>query len=193
MSIVVGEITQALHRWSSGNPHAFDQLVDLVYEEMRGIARGLLANERGGHTLQSTALVHETYLRLLGQNQIQWNSRAHFFGAAARAMRRILVDHARQRAAGKRGAGAPHDPLTPELAIAFEPDLNVIALDHALDQLAALDPERARVVELRYFAGLTIEETASLMGISDSAVNRDWAFARAWLFRRLQGAAENLA
>lgn len=187
MSIIVGEITQALQRWSSGNPEAFPHLVDLVYEEMKVIARGLLTREREGHTLQSTALVHETYLKLLANNQMQWSGRAHFFGAAARAMRRILVDHARQRSAGKRGAGAPHEPLEPELAIACEPDLNVIALDQALDELTALDPARAKVVELRYFAGLTIEETASILGISDSAVNRDWAFARAWLFRKLQG------
>lgn len=191
MSIIVGEITQALHRWSSGNPEAFPHLVDLVYEEMKGIARRLLAQERGGHTLQSTALVHETYLRLLANNQIQWSGRAHFFGAAARAMRRILVDHARQRFAAKRGAGAQHEQIEPELAIALEPDLNVIALDQALDELAALDPARAKVVELRYFAGLTIEETAAILGISDSAVNRDWAFARAWLFRKLQGLPVN--
>lgn len=181
------DITHLLNRWSAGDAAAFDDLVPLIYSEMKSIARRLLNGERSGHTLPSTGLVHEAYLRLVDQNRIQWSGRAHFFGAAANAMRRILVDHARQRLAAKRGSGVQTEELEAALGIAFELDVDVIALDRALDEFAAFDPARARVVELRYFAGLSIDETASLLEVTPSAVNRDWAVARAWLFRRLNG------
>lgn len=185
-NLPVGEITELLNRWKEGDQVAFEQLVDLVYDEMRGVARRLLASERNGHTLQCTALVHEAYLRLVDQTRIQWQGRAHFFSAAANAMRRVLVDHARKRLAAKRGNGATHTDLADAyLTIAFEPDLDVVALDEALTEFSLLDPARARLVELRYFAGLSIEETAALLQVSPSAVNRDWAVARVWLYRRL--------
>lgn len=182
----MGEITDQLNRWAGGDQAAFEDLVALVYDEMRGIARRMLLGERSNHTLQSTALVHEAYLRLVDQTRIQWQGRAHFYAAAANAMRRVLVDNARKRLSAKRGNGAPHDELgDASLTIAFEPDLDVVALDQALSELEAFDAARARVVELRYFAGLSIDETAAILKVSPSAVNRDWAVARAWLYRKL--------
>ena len=154
---------------------------------MKSIAGRLMREERQGHTLESTALVHEAYLRLVDQGRMQWNGRGHFFGAAANAMRRILVDHARQRLAAKRGGGAAREEIDAAIRVALEPDLDVVAIDEALRALEAFDPHRARVVELRYFGGLSIEETAELLGVSPSAVNRDWTVARAWLFRQLGG------
>lgn len=184
----MGEVTDLLRRWNEGDDSAFDELMPFVYNEMRSVARRLLNSERIDHTLNSGGLVHESYLRLLEQNRVQWSSRGHFFGAAANAMRRILVDHARQRLANKRGAGARKIGLQDlTLQVSSGPDIDVVALDDALNQLGAFDPARARIVELRYFAGLSIEETASLLGVSSSAVNRDWAIARAWLLRRLRG------
>lgn len=141
--------------------------------------------------LQTTALVHEAYLRLVDQSRVKWEGRTHFFGAAAVTMRRILVEQARRRLRAKRGGGAEHDSLDDALTIALEPDLDVIALDLAIEDLAKLDADRARVVELRYFAGLSIDETAELLGVSPSAVNRDWTFAKAWLYRRLAGNGGN--
>lgn len=179
------EITDLLHRWTRGDAQAFDDLVPLVYADLKQHARRFLMQERHAATLDCTSLVHEAYLRLVDQNRIQWNGRGHFFGAAAVAMRRVLVEHARQRLAAKRGSGAVREPLEEDMAVASERDLDVLALDGALQELAEVDPERARVVELRYFGGLSIEETAVVTGTSPSSVTRDWAFARAWLNRRL--------
>lgn len=182
----MAEITALLRRWGEGDAAARDELVDLVYKEMRAIAQALMRNERPGHILNTTALAHEAYLRLAGQHQMDWQNRAHFYGAAANAMRRILVDEARKRLSAKRGAGATPESLDAVLTISLEPDLDILALDTALDELAALDPERARVVELRYIIGLSIEETAELLGRSPQSVSRDWTAARAWLARRLR-------
>ncbi len=146
-----------------------------------------MRHERPGHLLGTTALVHEAYLRLVDQNRLSWQGRAHFFGAAAKAMRRILVDDARKRLAAKRGAGSVAVNLDLALTIATEPDLEVVALNAALDELAQMDPSRARVVEWRYFTGLTLEETAEILGCSPQAVSRNWTVARAWLARRLHG------
>lgn len=181
----MSDVTDLLKRWNAGDQSAFEALIAIVYKEMKGIARHLLRNERPGHTLDTHALVHEAYLRLVDQTQADWNNRAHFFGAAANVMRRILVDQARRRLAAKRGGGAAHEDLEPALAIAEEPDLDVIALNEALDALAAIDPDRARIVELRYFAGLSLEETAAIVGRSPFTVSRDWTAARAWLARRI--------
>jgi RNA polymerase sigma-70 factor, ECF subfamily len=179
------DVTALLKRWNSGDKEAFEALISLVYREMKAIARRLLRDERPGHTLDTHALVHEAYLRLVDQTRMDWNDRRHFFGAAANVMRRILVDQARRRLAARRGGGAPHDDFENALAIAIEPDQDVLALNEALDALSAVDPDRARVVELRYFAGLSLDETGALLGISPQAVSRDWTAARAWLARWL--------
>jgi RNA polymerase sigma factor (TIGR02999 family) len=179
------DITALLNRWSDGDSQAFDQMMPLVYLDLKRGAHRALLNERHS-TLDTTALVHEAYLRLVDQNRMRWNGRGHFFGAAAVAMRRILVEHARQRLAKKRGEGAGHEPLDKVAAVALEPDLDVIELNDALEELAVSDPESARVVELRYFGGLSIEETAEAMETSPSSVTRLWSFARAWLYRRLK-------
>jgi RNA polymerase sigma factor (TIGR02999 family) len=183
------DITSLLDRWSSGDVTAFDEIVPLVYDELRRLAFHLLSKERPGHTLQCTALVHEAYLRLVKHSRMRWNGRAHFFGAAAHSMRRVLVEHARQRLTVKRGGGAQREPIDCALTVALEPDMDVIALDDAITDLASVDRDRARVVEMRYFGGLTIEEIAEVLGVSPSSVSRDWTFARAWLFRRLNGGA----
>ncbi len=181
----MSDITELLGRWRSGERQAFDELVPRVYAEMRAIAANLLRGERPGHVLETSALVHEAYLRLVDQTRINWNSRGHFFGAAAVAMRRILVDQARRRLADKRGAGAPHDDIDLALHLAVEPDLDVLALNQALDGLMAVDPELGRLVELRYFTGLTLDETAEVLGVSPQRVGRDWTVARSWLARQL--------
>jgi RNA polymerase sigma factor (TIGR02999 family) len=181
----MADITELLNRWRAGEQGAFDELVPRVYGELRAMAANLLRNERPGHLLDTGALVHEAYMRLVDQTRIDWNGRAHFFGAAATAMRRILVDQARRRLATKRGAAAVHETLDVAISVAIQPDLNVLALNEALDGLTEVDASLARVVELRYFAGLTIDETAEVLGISPQAVNRDWTTARAWLSRRL--------
>ncbi|MCZ2148783.1 MAG: sigma-70 family RNA polymerase sigma factor [Bryobacterales bacterium] len=181
-------LTQLLQRWTAGDEQAFEELVPLVYEELRRLAKVMLAREKPGHTLNCTALVHEAYLRLVGRSTTDWESRSQFFGAAARAMRRVLVDHARARHAKKRGDGVTPLELD-EASLSIEMDLDVLSLDRALEELAALDPERAKVVELRYFGGLSIEETAALTRTSPATVKRDWLAARAWLFRRMTGFA----
>lgn len=179
------DITELLNRWSSGDAQAFDELMPLVYNELKNLARRALLNENHARTLDTTALVHEAYLRLVDQTRMQWQGRAHFFGAAAVAMRRILVEHARHRLAEKRGKGVEHEPLDRVDSVALEPDLDVIQLNDALEELEKSDPESARVVELRYFGGLSIEETADAMQTSPSSVTRLWSFARAWLYRQL--------
>jgi RNA polymerase sigma-70 factor (ECF subfamily) len=183
------EITDLLAAWSGGDRAALDRLLPLVYAELRRVAARRLARERAGHTLVPTALVHEAYLRLVEQHSAQWQGRAHFFGVAAELMRRILVDHARARAAAKRGAGqtlvsldAAREPRGPGA-----PDVDVLALNAALDRLAELDPRQARIVELRYFGGLSVDETALILDLSPATVKRAWTMARAWLFRELGG------
>jgi RNA polymerase sigma factor (TIGR02999 family) len=157
----------------------------LVYSELRRMARRYLHRERAGHTLQSAGLVNEAYLRLVHANAPQWQNRAHFFGVAAQLMRHILVDHARNRLAVKRGAGAPHLMLTPGIVSPENPELDLVALDDALNNLASLDSQQSRIVELRFFGELSIEETAVVLGVSPATVKRDWATARAWLRREL--------
>ena len=156
-----------------------------MYEELRAIASKFLRSEGSAHTLQATALVNEAYLRLVGPSNPAWDSRAHFFGAAARAIRRILTDHARQRHRVKRGAGARPMPLDEALVVSAEAETNFVGLDEALTKLGAIDEQKARVVELRFFAGLSVEQTALALGISPSSVARDWQFARVWLAREL--------
>jgi RNA polymerase sigma-70 factor (ECF subfamily) len=157
----------------------------LVYNELRRVARRYLRSERPDHTLQPTALVHEAYIRLLGQREIMWQNRAHFFGVAAQLMRRILVDHARAHQAEKRGGHKQKVPLDEALEYTADKSAELVALDEALDRLAARDPRQARVVELRFFAGLTEQETAELLGISVRTVKRDWDVARAWLYKEI--------
>ena len=181
----VADITDLLNRWHGGDGSAFDELMPLVYRELHAMAAGLLRGERRVDVLETGALVHEAYLRLVDQTRTNWNGRAHFFGAAAQVMRRILVDQARRRLATKRGAGVTHESLDIAVTIAFEPDLNVLALNEALDRLAQTDPELARLVEMRYFAGLTLDQTAEVLGTSVPTVKRDWSVARAWLARQL--------
>jgi len=185
----MSDVTVLLAASSSGDKEAMDKLLPLVYDELRRLAQSHLRRERPGHTLQSTALVHEAYLRLVDQKQVQWHGRAHFFALASQMIRRILVDHARAHKAGKRGAGAQNLSLDEALAIPGKRDLDLIALDDALTGLAALDPQQSRIVELRFFGGLSIEETAEVVGLSTATVNREWASARAWLFREISRGA----
>jgi RNA polymerase sigma factor (TIGR02999 family) len=185
----MADITDLLNQWREGDPVAFDELVPRVYGEMKAIASRLLRNERPGQLLDTGALVHEAYLRLVDQTRINWSGRAHFFGAAANAMRRILVDQARRRLAGKRGGGARHEDLEVAVQVAIEPDLDVLALNEALNGLGEVDAGLARLVEMRYFAGLSVDETAEMLGVTPQAVSRDWTVARAWLSRRLGGPA----
>jgi RNA polymerase sigma factor (TIGR02999 family) len=179
-------VTQLLVEWSHGDQDALERLTPLVYSELRRLARRHLSRERSDHTLQSTALVHEAYLRLVDQRNVQWQNRAHFFGVAAQLIRRILIDHARARQAGKRGAGACLLSLDEALdAPSGGRPLDIVALDDALEQLAKIDPRQSRIVELRFFAGLTVQETAEVLNISTPTVNREWNAAKAWLFREL--------
>ncbi len=176
------DLTALLKVWSEGDRKALDQLMPLVYGELRKTAASYLRQERADHTLQPTALVNEAYLRLTGQKNVTWQNRAHFFGIAAQMMRRILVDHARKRQAAKRDASA-WKVATAEIDGPDAPEL--LALDRALEELEQLDPQQARVVELRFFAGLTVEETAEVAGISPRTVKRDWRTAKAWLRREI--------
>jgi RNA polymerase sigma factor (TIGR02999 family) len=179
-------VSKLLLNWGQGDQGAREALIPLVYDELRRLARRYLRRERPDHTLQSAALVNEAYLRLIRQEHPQWQNRAHFFGVAAQLMRHILVDHARNRAAAKRGAGAPRLTLDPDVALPQERDVDLIALDDALNQLAALDPQQSRLVELRFFGGLSIEETSVVLGVSPATVKREWATARAWLKREMR-------
>jgi RNA polymerase sigma factor (TIGR02999 family) len=179
-------VSKLLLNWGQGDHGAREALIPLVYDELRRLARRYLRRERPDHTLQSAALVNEAYLRLIRQDQPQWQNRAHFFGVAAQLMRHILVDHARNRAAAKRGAGAPRLTLDPDVALPQARDVDLVALDDALNQLAALDPQQSRLVELRFFGGLSIEETSVVLGVSPSTVKREWATARAWLQREMR-------
>lgn len=186
----MSDITVLLARWSEGDGEAFSALLPLVYDELRRLARLRLRQERAGHTLQPTALVHEAYLRLSGLRELQLNNRAHFYGAAARVMRRVLVDHARKQRARKRGGGAQAlADLASAADVTVDLRLDHEALDEALQALERIAPDKARVVELRYFGGLSVEETGEYLGISPATVKRHWSFARAWLFKRLSGHA----
>ncbi len=187
------EITRLLVDWSNGNRQALEELTPLVYDELRRLAGRYLRNERPGHTLQSTALVHEAFVRLTGNALPQWEDRAHFFGIAAQMIRRLLVDYARKRHASKRGAHAPMLSLDEAVAIAGERDLDLVALDDALDGLAGIDPRQSRIVELRFFAGLTLEETAEVMQMSPASVNREWVAAKAWLFREIRRHSDHVS
>jgi RNA polymerase sigma factor (TIGR02999 family) len=178
-------VTRLLVQWTEGDRQAMEDLLPLVYDELRRLARAYLQRERPGHTLQSTALVHEAYMRLVDQ-KVSWQSRAHFFGIAAQMMRRILVDHARGKQAAKRGDGAFQVTLDENLVTAGERDVNVLALDEALNKLARLDEQQSQIVELRFFAGLSIEDTSEVLKISPATVKRDWAMAKAWLYREMQ-------
>jgi len=180
-------ISQLLADWANHDPAAREQLVPIVYEELRRLAHHHMRGERAGHTLQTTALVNEVYLRLVGIDGLQWRDRAHFFAMAATLMRRVLVDYARQRGRGKRGAGISVISLD-ENAVAAQSAVDIVKLDEALAQLAAVDPQQSRVVELRFFAGLSVEETAAALGISPATVKRDWATAKLWLYNELKPA-----
>ena len=179
------EVTRLLVAWGDGDKAAFDRLMPLVHTELRRLARHYMSRERPGHTLQSTALVNEAYLRLVEQEGMRWENRAHFFGIAARLMRQILVEHARSRQATKRGGGQYRLSLSRVDRRASAPDVDLLALDEALGRLEAVDTQKSRIVELRYFGGLGIEETAEVIGVSPATVKRDWSMARAWLRREL--------
>jgi RNA polymerase sigma factor (TIGR02999 family) len=179
------DITALLDRWNAGDVLAREELIPIVYRELRQVARRALAAERPCHTLQSTALVHEAYLRLAGQDRPHWQNRQHFFAVAAQLMRRVLVDHARKRLAAKRGGHAVALELDASVALPERQSVDLVALDDALNALAALDPRQCRVVELRFFGGLTIDEAARVMGLSAGTVKREWATARAWLSAEL--------
>jgi RNA polymerase sigma factor (TIGR02999 family) len=183
------DVTQILFDWEAGDTSALDRLIPLVSEELHQRAERLLRRERAGHTLQPTALVHEAYLRLVDQKRAGWQNRAHFFAVSARIMRRILVDHARRRRAAKRGDGAVKVPLDEALGAAVEPEVDLLVLEDALERLAAAARRPCRVVELRYFGGLTLEETATVLEVSVATVKLDWQMARAWLYRELRGPA----
>lgn len=179
------EITQLLIAWNQGDQSARDELTPLIYDELRRLARGYLRRERINHTLQPTALVHEAFLRLIDQSKVNWQNRAHFFGAAARLMRQILINHAEARRAAKRGGEAERISLNDVDHFAVGREIDLIALNEALNNLERIDPQQGQIVEMRYFSGLTIEEIAEVMGVSPATVKREWSTARAWLRREL--------
>lgn len=179
------EITKLLADWGKGDREALDKLTPLVYAELRRIARRQMSGERPGHTLQTTALVNEAYLKLSGQGGFEWHDRAHFFAVCAQVMRHILIDHARAHARDKRGGGAIQVSLDDAALVAEEQSANFVALDEALRTLEAVDPQKGRIVELRYFAGLSVEETAEVLKISPTTVRREWRRAKAWLYRAI--------
>jgi RNA polymerase sigma factor (TIGR02999 family) len=181
------EITRLLADWAGGDRDALDRLAPLVHAELRRIARRQMGGERQGHTLQATALVNEAYLRLAGQEGFEWKDRAHFYAVCAQVMRHVLIDHARAHARDKRGGGALHVSLDEAAVMSAESASELVALDEALRELEEVDPQKGRVVELRYFAGLSIEETAEVLGISPTTVRREWRRAKAWLYRALAG------
>ncbi len=180
------QITQMLRQWSDGSPEAFEELLPFVYDELHKQAARYLRRERQDHTLQPTALINEAYLKLIDQREVNWQNRMHFFGIAAQAMRRILVDHARTKHREKRGGEDEKLPLDEALTVAVdESNIDLLALDEALTRLERKDKQQARLVELRYFSGLNLEETAEALGISRTTATRDWAMAKAWLHREL--------
>lgn len=184
-----GEVTELLQAWSRGDDSAFERMMPLVYERLLQIASGMLTFERRDHTLQSGALVNEAYLRLVHLERVSWSDRAHFFALSATLMRRILVDHARKVKSEKRGQGADLLPLEAALEVAGEHRPDILALDQALKDLASKDPEEARIVEMRYFGGLSRDEIAEVLGVGSATVTRRWRMARAWLFQQLNSVA----
>jgi RNA polymerase sigma factor (TIGR02999 family) len=181
------EITSLLRAWRGGDAGAGDRLIEALYGELREMARRRLAGERPSHTLQTTALVHEAFIRLAGQRRVTWRDRGHFLALAATVMRRVLVDRARARRAAKRGSGVTAGVLTDAVTAGVDPATEILDVDRALEKLGASFPRPARVVELRFFGGLEVEEIAAVVGVTERTVDRDWAFARAWLARELQG------
>ena len=191
MAAIAEEITQLLITWSKGDKTALDQLVPLVYPELRRLARIHMRRENPGHTLQTSALINEAYLRLVDQQGVNWEDRAHFFAVAATVMRHILVDHARTRNYAKRGGGVLRLPLDEAKALTEQKAAQLVALDDALNDLAALDPRRGQIIELRFFGGLSLDETAEVMKVSPSTVQREWRAAIAWLRRSMSTGSRN--
>ena len=185
------EITELLAEWRDGNQSALDELYPLVYNELHRLARRYMSRERKGHTLQTTALINEAYVRLVDQKNVQWANRSHFFAISAQIMRRILIDHARRHAYAKRGGGAQQVSLEEAATVAPDLGLELIRLDEALKTLAEMDPRRSQVVEMRYFGGLNNEEIAGVLHVSENTVTRDWNMARAWLYQQLAESATN--
>jgi RNA polymerase sigma factor (TIGR02999 family) len=179
------DVSALLRAWGDGDLHARDDVLPLVYRELRKQAAGYMRHERADHTLRATALVHEAYLRLIGQNRLAWQNRAQFFGVAAQMMRRILVDHVRRHRAAKRPGAGLKVTLDERIGAAAPPDCELLLLDQALEELATFDPRQGQIVELRYFGGLAEEEVAEVLGVSRSTVTREWQLARAWLYRRI--------
>jgi RNA polymerase sigma factor (TIGR02999 family) len=182
---MAGDVTQLLKECGDGKPEALDRLLPAVYDELRRLADSYLRRERADHTLQATALVHEAYLKLIDQHSVNWQNRAHFFGVAAQLMRRILVDHARRHLREKRGGQRQKLSLDEAVSWAEEREVDLVALDDALNELAKFDERKSRLVELRFFSGLSIEETAEVLGIAPSTVLRDWSLAKAWLYNQI--------
>ncbi|HEX7312554.1 MAG TPA: sigma-70 family RNA polymerase sigma factor [Pyrinomonadaceae bacterium] len=180
-------ITEVLERWSNGEQSALDELMPLIYKELRRLAGNYIRRERHDHTLQPTALINEVFVRLIDQHDIKWQNRAHFFGIAATLMRRILVDHARSHQAAKRGGGQYSLSLSKADRIARQPSVDLLAVHLALEELEELDPQQSRIVELRFFGGLTIEETAEVLGLGHATIEREWKMARSWLRHELEG------
>ena len=180
-------VTELLVDWGNGDKEALDRILPIVYDELRKQAARYLRRERAGHTLQTTALIHEAYIRLVDQRNVRWQNRAHFFGISAQLMRRILVDHARTKRRAKRGGSDIKVALDEGDLIATGPDVDVIAVDQALERLSKIDEQQSKIVELRFFSGLTVEETAEVLKISPATVKRDWSMAKAWLHREIRG------
>ena len=185
------DITGLLQAWGRGDNEALQKLVPMVYEDLHAAARRYMAHERPDHTLQTTALIHETYLRLVDVRQVKWQNRAHFMAMCAQLMRRILIDFARSRTYKKRGGAVPRVDFDEALLVTSEPDTDVLAIDEALKRLAVVDPRKSRVVELRFFGGLGVKETAEVMKLSTDTVTRDWKLAKVWLLRDLRGGARH--
>jgi RNA polymerase sigma factor (TIGR02999 family) len=184
-------VTQLLIGWSNGDREALDALLPVVYEELRKQAANYLRRERVGHTLQTTALIHEAYLKLIDQKNVHWQNRAHFFGIAAQLMRRILVDHARTKKRAKRGGSNIRVSFNEANVLAPNQNLDIVALDEALERLSEIDEQQSRIVELRFFSGLTVEETAAVLAISPATVKRDWRMAKAWLHREISAVIDH--
>ena len=184
-----GDVTAILRAWSEGDRQALDRLTPIIYDELRRLARRYVRQERPGHSLQATALVNEAYMRLVDYKRMQWQDRAHFFAVSAQLMRRILVDHARRHNL-KRGAAVTHVSLDDAASVPGEAPSDLLALDDAMTALAQLDPRKARVVEMRFFGGLSVEETAAVLSVSEVTVMRDWSSAKAWLYRELTGGSD---
>lgn len=193
MTLSQNQVTQLLLDWGNGDKAALDKLVPVVYQELRRLAAYYMRRERPGHTLQTSALVNEAYMRLVDYSQMRWQSRAHFFAVAAQAMRRILVEHARKRHFAKRGGGAVKVSFDEAAIVSQEQDADLVALDDALTSLEAMDERKARIVELRYIGGLNIEETAEVLAISPATVQREWRAAKAWLYREIKEGARDEA